>query len=92
MAYQSSVHITTKYSPLYVVFGFPLGLPIDCIYGTPQNALFTTQSDFVVFTMKQKQHEMRQFMRQFLDVEKVRQKNFMTAVIIDQTTKLETKC
>ena len=32
MAYRSSIHSVTKYKPAYVVLGFPLSLPIDCIY------------------------------------------------------------
>ena len=34
MAYRSSVHAVTKYSPTYVIFGTPLKLPIDCMYET----------------------------------------------------------
>ena len=35
MAYRSSIHSVTRYSPAFVVLGFPLSLPIDCIYSTP---------------------------------------------------------
>ena len=56
MAYRSSIHSVTKYSPAYVVLGFPLSLPVDCIYSTPQTAIYATPSDYV-FTMKQKLQE-----------------------------------
>ena len=59
-----------------MVLGFPLVvLPIDCIYGTPQNAVCATQSDFVL-TIKQKQQETQQFMREFMDDKKIHQKAF----------------
>ena len=31
MAYRSSVHAVTKYSPAYVIFETPLKLPVDCM-------------------------------------------------------------
>ena len=45
MAYRSSIQSVTKYSPAYEVLVFPLSLPRDCIYSTPQNAIFSTSSD-----------------------------------------------
>ena len=61
MAYRSSIHSATRYSPAFVVLGFPLSLPIDCIYSTPQNKIYATPSDYV-FTMKQKLQETHQLM------------------------------
>ena len=68
MAYRSSIHSVKKYSPAYVVLGFPLSLPVDCIHSTPQTATYATPSDYV-FTMKQKLQETHQLMREDVDVE-----------------------
>ena len=75
MAYRSSIHSVTRYSPAFVVMGFPLSLPIDCIYSTPQTTIYATPSDYV-FTMKQKLQETHQLMREFMDVEQERQKSY----------------
>ena len=75
MAYQSSIHSVTKYSPAYVLLGFLLSIPIDCIYSTPQTALYATPSDYA-FTMKQKLQETHQLMREYMDVEQERQKTY----------------
>ena len=61
MAYRSSIHSVTRYSPAFVVMGFPLSLSIDCIYSTPQTTIYATPSDYV-FTMKQKLQETHQLM------------------------------
>ena len=45
MAYRSSIHSVTKYSPAYVGLGFALLLPLDCIYNTPQTAIYAAPSD-----------------------------------------------
>ena len=75
MAYRSSIHIVTRYSPAIVVLGFPLSLPIDCINSTPQTTIYETPSDYV-FTMKQKLQETHQLMREYMDVEQERQKSY----------------
>ena len=75
MAYRSSVHCVTKHSPAYVVLGFQLSLPIDCIYSTPQTALYATTSDYV-FTMKQKLQETHQLIEEYVDVQQERQKTY----------------
>ena len=75
MAYRSSIHSVTNYSPAYVVLGFPLSLPVECIYSTPQTAIYATPTDYV-FTMKQKLQETRQLMREYMDVEQERQKQY----------------
>ena len=36
MAYRSSVHESTGFTPQYLVFGQELSLPIDCMYPSPQ--------------------------------------------------------
>ena len=75
MAYRSSIHSVTRYSPAYAVPGFSLSLPMDCIYSTPQTAIYATPSDSV-FTMKQKLQETHQLMREYLDVEQEHQKTY----------------
>ena len=75
MAYRSSIHSVTKYSPANVVLDFPLSLPIDCIYSTPQTAIYATPSDYV-FTLKQKLQETHQLMREYMDVEQERHKTY----------------
>ena len=74
-AYQSSIYSVTKYSPAYVELGFPLLLHIDCIYSTPQTAIYATLSDYV-FTMKQKLQETHQLMGEYMGVEQERQKTY----------------
>ena len=75
MAYRSSIHSVTRYIPAFVVLGFPLSLPIDCIYSTPQTTIYATPSDYV-FTMKQKLQETHQLMREYMDVKQERQKSY----------------
>ena len=55
--------------------GFPLSLPIDCIYSTPQTTIYATPSDYV-FPMKQKLQETHQLMREYMDVKQERQKSY----------------
>ena len=75
MAYRSSIHSVTRYSPEFVVLGFPLSLPIDCIYSTSQTTIYETPSDYV-FTMEQKPQETHQLMREYMDVKQERQKSY----------------
>ena len=53
MAYRSSVHAVTKYSPAYVIFGTPLKLPIDWLYETRHTELNPTPSDFIFKTRRE---------------------------------------
>ena len=75
MAHRSSIHCVTRYCPAFVVLGFPLSLPIDCIYSTPQTTIYAIPSDYV-FTMKQKRQETHQLMREYMDVKQERQKSY----------------
>ena len=75
MAYRSSIHCVTKFSPAYVVLGFPLSLPMDCIYSTPQSAIYATPNDYV-YSTKQKLQETYQLMRESMDVEQERLKTY----------------
>ena len=67
--------MNSKIQPAFVVLGFRLSLPIDCIYSTPQTTIYATPSD-CVFTMKQKLQETHQLMREYMDVEQECQKSY----------------
>ena len=58
-----------------MVRGFSLSLHIDCVYSTPQTAIYATPSDYV-FTMRQRLQETHQLMREYMDVEQKRQKTY----------------
>ena len=47
MAYQSSVHESTCYTPEFLVFGQELSLPLDFMYPNPQKNEITDFHDFV---------------------------------------------
>ena len=73
MAYRSSVHAVTNYSPAYVIFGTPLKLPIDCMYETRYTELNRTPSDFIFKTRRELQKAHHQI-RNKMEVEQTRQK------------------
>ena len=74
-----------------MVLGFPLLLHIDCIYSTPQTALYATQSDYVS-TMKQNLQGTHQLMQEFVNVNEKARRNIMIAVGMDGAMKLEKSC
>ena len=47
MAYRSSVHESTGYTPQFLVSGQELSLPLDCMYPNPQEITTTDIHDFV---------------------------------------------
>ena len=47
MAYRSSVHESTGYTPQFLVFGQKLSLPLDCMYPNPQEKTTTDVHEFV---------------------------------------------
>ena len=47
MAYQSSVHDSTRYTPEFLVFGQELSLILDCMYPNPQENETNDFHDFV---------------------------------------------
>ena len=47
MAYRSSVHESTGYTPQFLVFGQELSLPLDCMYPNPQENTTTDIHEFV---------------------------------------------
>ena len=47
MAYRSSVHESTGYTPQFLVFGQELSLPLDCMYPNPQENVATDIHEFV---------------------------------------------
>ena len=76
MVYRSSIKSVTKNSsPAFVVRGFPLLLPLDFIYSTPQIAVYSTQSDYVS-TRKQNVQGTHQLMQEFMNVEQKSQKTY----------------
>ena len=47
MAYRSSVHESTGYTPQFLIFGQKLSLPLDCMYPNPQENTTTDIHEFV---------------------------------------------
>ena len=47
MAYRSSVHESTGYTPQFLVFGQELSLSLDCMYPNPQEIETADIHDFV---------------------------------------------
>ena len=47
MAYRSSVHESTGYTPQFLVFGQELSLPLDCMYPNPHENATTDIHEFV---------------------------------------------
>ena len=47
MAYWSSVHATTKFTPFQMLFGRQIKLPVDLMFGTPEAEGITCQSQYV---------------------------------------------
>ena len=43
IAHQTSIHRVSKQKPAYLVLGFPVSLPINCIYSTPRTAIYATK-------------------------------------------------
>ena len=75
VAYRSSIHSLTKYSPFYLLFGQSCELPIDCMYQTIQTKIYPTLSDYFGCLQDELQtcHEL---VRESMDVEQERQKTY----------------
>ena len=75
MAYRSSVHTVTKYSPSYLLLGAPCALPNDFKHKTTQSQFFSTPSDHVGNRKKDLQlcHEL---VRLNMEVKQERQKTY----------------
>ena len=48
IAYRSSVHESTGYTPQFLVFGQELSLPLECMYPNPQEKETSDIHDFVL--------------------------------------------
>ena len=75
MAYRSSIHSDTKYSPFYLLFGQSCALPIDCMYQTIQTKIYPTLSDYVG-CLKDELQTCHELVRENMDVEQERQKTY----------------
>ena len=75
MAYRSSIHSVTKYSPFYLLFGRSCALPIDCMYQTIQTKIYPTLSDYVAL-LKGELQTCNELVRESMDVERERPKTY----------------
>ena len=75
MAYISSIHSVTKYSPFYLLFGRSCALPIDCMYQTIQTKIYPTLSDYVC-CLKDELQTCHELVRASMDLEQERQKTY----------------
>ena len=86
MAYRSSIHSVTKYSPFYLLFGQPCELPIDCMYQTIQTKIYPVLSDYFG-CLKDELQTCHELVRENMDVEQERQKPTMTVAHFDHNMK-----
>ena len=75
MAYRSSIHSVTKYSPFYLLFGRSCALPIDCMYQTIQTKIYPTLSDYVG-CLKDELQTCHELVGESMDVEQERRKTY----------------
>ena len=75
MAYRSSIHSVTKYSPFYLLFGQSCSLPIDCMYQTIQTKIYPTLSDYVG-CLKDELQTCYELVPERMDLEQERQKTY----------------
>ena len=75
MAYRSSIHAVTKYSPFYLIYGHSMALPIDCMYETRESRVFPTPSDYL-FNLKRELQKSHQLVREHFEAEQGRQKTY----------------
>ena len=73
MAYRSSVHESTGYTPQFLVFGQELSLPLNCMYPNPQENE-TTDSHKFVHNKQQAYHRAFELVRRNLN-EKQKRRN-----------------
>ena len=86
MAYRSSIHSLTKYSPFYLLVERSCALPIDCIYQIIQTKIYPNLSDYVG-CLKDELQTCHELYREKMDVEQERQKPTMTVANLDHNIK-----
>ena len=73
MAYRSSKHESTKYSPNRLMLGREVNLPVDLIYGLPPNSIHVDESEYVR-NLRQRFETAHKHAREKLRVSALRQK------------------
>ena len=73
MAYQSSVHRSTGYTPFHLMYGREMKLPLNIMMGVPDQEEHTSYGDFAT-KLKQNLTEAYQHVRENLQTAQCRQK------------------
>ena len=87
IAYRSSIHSISNYSPFYFLFGRSCALPVGCMYQTVQTKTYPTLSDYIG-CLKDKLQTCHELVRESMDVEQKRRKPTMNVAYLDQNMKL----
>ena len=74
MAYRSSVHATTKFTPFQMLFGRQIKLPVDLMFGTPETEGITCQSQYVN-DLRLRLENCYRMARENISLEQLRQKS-----------------
>ena len=82
MAYRSSVHRSTGYTPFHLMYGREMKLPLDIMMGVPDQEEHTSYGDFAT-KLKQNLTEAYQHVRENLQTAQCRQKEYYDRVVKD---------